>query len=38
MKIYHSHWYFVIETFCVLYEVGCEAEDIAVNRALYMEI
>jgi len=38
MKIYHSHWSFVIETFCVLYEVGYETEDIALNRALYMEI
>jgi len=38
MKIYHSHWSFVIETFCVLYEVGCEAEEMVVNRALYIEI
>jgi hypothetical protein len=29
---------FIIETYCVLCEVRCEAEEIVVNRALYMEI
>jgi hypothetical protein len=29
---------FIIETCCVLCEVGREAEEIVVNRTLYVEI
>jgi hypothetical protein len=36
-NICRSHWSFVIEPCCVLCEVGCGAEEIVVNRALYIE-